>query len=39
MYRIERVNPKSEFREETTYTGRLKDKPKGWKVIKKIGKV
>lgn len=30
---MERKNPKTEFRETTTYTGPIANKPKEWKII------
>jgi hypothetical protein len=35
LYTIQRKNPHTGFTETTTYTGSLKDKPKGWKVVKR----
>lgn len=34
IHTIQRINPHTGFTEQTTYTGSLKNKPKGWKVIK-----
>ena len=33
IYTIERTNPHTGFKESTTYTGSLRNKPKGWKVV------
>lgn len=35
VYQLERKNPKTGFRETTTYTGPITKKPRGWKVITK----
>jgi hypothetical protein len=35
-YLITRKDPQTGLREETVFTGSLKEKPKGWKVIEKI---
>jgi len=35
-YLIERRDPKTGHVERITFTGRLRDKPKGWKVVKKV---
>lgn len=34
QYLLERKNPKTGFIERIVYTGSLKLKPKGWKVVK-----
>lgn len=36
QYSLERKNPKTGFNESIIYTGNLKNKPKGWKVLKEI---
>lgn len=35
MYLLTRKNPKTGFTETIVYTGNLKNKPKGWKVVNK----
>jgi hypothetical protein len=35
-YIMQRRNPRTGFVETLTYTGSLSNKPKGWKVIKKL---
>jgi hypothetical protein len=32
-YILERKNPQTGFKETIVYTGNLRDKPKGWKVV------
>lgn len=34
-YWIERKNPKTGVRETIVYTGRLANKPKGWRIVQK----
>ena len=34
IYTIQRKNPITGFKETINYTGNIKSKPKGWKVIK-----
>jgi hypothetical protein len=35
-YELERNCPNTGFRETTIFIGNLKDKPKGWKLVKEI---
>lgn len=35
-YKIKRKNPRTGFREITTYQGTLAEKPKGWVIIQRI---
>lgn len=35
VYAIERRNPKTGYLEQTTYEGSLKDKPAGWRLIRR----
>lgn len=36
QYEITRKNPKTGFKETTVYTGSLRNKPTGWKVVKEV---
>jgi len=36
VYIIERENPKTGYTEQIQYTGNIKNKPKGWRVVKQI---
>lgn len=38
LYLIERKNPKTGFKEQITFLGTRKEKPKGWKIIKQLSK-
>lgn len=35
-YQLERKSPTTGYKEKIIYTGSLRNKPKGWKVIRKI---
>ncbi len=35
-YMIWRINPRTGFKEITTFTGNIRNKPKGWKVERKL---
>ncbi len=35
-YELQRTNPKTGFKETVIFTGSLKGKPKGYKVIKRV---
>ena len=36
MWLIERKDPKTGFKETTTFLGYLKQKPKGWGIVKRL---
>lgn len=39
QYKIQKKNKRTGFTETIIYTGSLRDKPKGWKVIEVVGEV